>query len=209
MMWLLYIITLTYMDRDAMSEKDADMILALDDSESYCEIIEKLNKKTILTALLIFSLFLYTPASAKEFTQFVPYNGKIADITHADTDLHTITLTSLGLPNNTVAINLQAFRMSGTGDFYAYPNEGAMQINLFQAAYKSSELIGLKNATYRMQYKLSVAGSDWDLYCSGYFVSVEEQASTATTTYTNGGSYILMVAIVLIVLVVAGGMRKR
>ena len=100
---------------------------------------------------------------------FVPYNAKIADITHADTNKHTLNLaTALSETRKIIAIQGEPRRMAGTGDFRIYPNEGAGIIqNGFN--YQDHWTI-IANGTQRLQYSLETAGDDYDFYCWGYVV---------------------------------------
>jgi hypothetical protein len=106
---------------------------------------------------------------------FVPYNAKIADISEADTNKHYLTLANsagtgaiAGETRKIIAVNILALRITGTGLFNIYPNEGA------QAGYLSNRLFGgfqvIADGTQRLQYSQSVANDDWDLYCLGYVV---------------------------------------
>ena len=100
---------------------------------------------------------------------FVPYNGKIADITHADTSKHTVDLASaLSETRKIVAITLFPTRITGTGGFRVYPNEGTSLFNV-PTGYPFSDVV-IADGTNRLQYSLSAANDDWDLYCFGYVV---------------------------------------
>ena len=106
---------------------------------------------------------------------FVPYNAKIADITHADTNLHTLTLANAagtgaiaGETRKIVALAIDANRVAGTGNFYVYPNEG---VNTYNATWGSEgEMVVIANGTQRFQYSLTVNNDDFDIYCLGYVV---------------------------------------
>jgi hypothetical protein len=106
---------------------------------------------------------------------FVPLNAKIADITHADTLKHTLTLANgagtgaiAGETRKIIAVHLSAWRMGGTGFFETYPNEGAQfQTILWDTSWGYQ---AIANGTQRIQYNLSVANDDWDVYCFGYVV---------------------------------------
>lgn len=100
---------------------------------------------------------------------FTPYNAKVADITHADTNKHTITLAELGLPANAVALLLQANRVSGTGSLRGYPNEGVYPLYLGQGSIQPGIVFGIINE--RLEYDLTVINDDWDLLCMGYWTS--------------------------------------
>ncbi len=106
---------------------------------------------------------------------FVPYNGKIADITHADTLKHTVTLANAagtgaiaGETRKIIAVHVWASRIAGTGNFYSYANEGATASN--SNVDTRGFFCTIANATQRFQYALSVANDDFDLYCLGYVV---------------------------------------
>lgn len=101
---------------------------------------------------------------------FVPFNDKIADITHPDILDHYLTLKELGLPDNTVCMVLYAQRMAGGGGFRVYPNEGAMQCSISSTtAYARYAINPIGIINRRLKYALSFAGDDYDLYCFGYW----------------------------------------
>lgn len=102
-------------------------------------------------------------------TGFTPYNGKIADITHADTNKHEITLAALGLPDNAKVLILGFTRISGTGSLQFYPNEGAQLVKTAGTSAHFSTCVAIINE--RLQYDLQVANDDFDLYCFGYWTS--------------------------------------
>jgi len=109
---------------------------------------------------------------------FIPYNGKIADITHADALKHTLTLadaTGTGaIPGETrkvVAIICCAVLMAGAGTLNSYPNEGAVVLAISSAS-TACQIVVIADNTQRLQYALTVAGNDFDLYCFGYIVEV-------------------------------------
>lgn len=106
---------------------------------------------------------------------FVPYNGKIADITEADTATHYLTLANsagtgaiAGETRKIIAILSRPIRVSGTGYIVFYPNEGATESRWGDAIYAVWCII--KDGTQRLQYNESVANDDWDVYCFGYVV---------------------------------------
>lgn len=97
--------------------------------------------------------------------RFHLFNNKVADITHADTNKHEITLATMGLPLNVVAMIIVATRQGGTGGLNVYPNEGVYNL---QGTYTSNcMVVGIINQ--RLQYALSVSGDDFDLVCFGYW----------------------------------------
>ena len=100
----------------------------------------------------------------------VPYNGKIADITHADTNKHTLDLvTALAETRKIISISVGALRIFGTGGFNTYPNEGVTE-NSSQFLHTHSKTVIILGGANRLQYKLTVANDDFDIYCFGYTV---------------------------------------
>lgn len=107
---------------------------------------------------------------------FVPYNGKIADITHADTVTHLLVLANgagteaiAGETRKIVAVELFSVRIAGTGVIFGYPNEGTFFGGVsYNGTFPS--VIVVANGTQRLQYALEVANDDFDLYCIGYVV---------------------------------------
>jgi len=100
---------------------------------------------------------------------FIPYDGKIADITHPDTNKHTLDLaTILTETRKIIGLIIYIFRMAGTGGFIVYPAEGAT--GLWISNGDKSPTIVIADGTQRLQYSLYVANDDWDIYCSGYVV---------------------------------------
>lgn len=119
----------------------------------------------------------YNTRPVKQF--FVPYNGKIADITHADTNKHTLILANAagtgaiaGETRKIIAVYIGVTRMAGTGEVFVFPNEGATYLNLGYLVFYGRGFHVIANGTQRWQYKLSVANDDFDLYCLGYVVEV-------------------------------------
>jgi len=101
--------------------------------------------------------------------RFIPYNGKIADISEPDTEKHFLDLeAALGEKRKIIAIIASAERMLGTGGFYVYPNEGTNHVIITWRTNTTTIII--KNGTQRLQYAQTVAGDDFDLYCFGYIV---------------------------------------
>lgn len=101
---------------------------------------------------------------------FVPYNGKIADILEDDTDKHFLDLaTPLGETRKIIAVLTGAERITGTGYFVWYPNEGARMTGWVSYA-NTLQVTVIANGTQRLQYAQTVANDDWDFYCFGYVV---------------------------------------
>jgi len=101
--------------------------------------------------------------------RFIPYNGKIADISEADTEKHFLDLeTALGETRKIVMVGIICDRISGTGVMKCFPNEGTY----FTYQYKMTDLryIVIKEGTQRLQYAQTVANDDFDVYCLGYVV---------------------------------------
>ena len=106
---------------------------------------------------------------------FVPYNGKIADITHADTNLHTLELANAagtgaiaGETRKIIALFPYMLRAAGTGNVRVYPNEGTQWLDL--AGYVARGFCVIGANLQRVQYSLSVAGDDFEFHCLGYVV---------------------------------------
>lgn len=95
-----------------------------------------------------------------------PVDGKIADLTHADTLEHTITNTTMGLDESTVAIEIYVVRIGGTGKFQISSVSGGARngITTLNHAIWFKALDGL------YYYRLNVAGDDWDIFGQGYWV---------------------------------------
>jgi len=101
--------------------------------------------------------------------RFIPYNGKIADISETDTEKHFLDLeAALREKRKIIMVILNAHRVSGTGSLDAYPNEGTRAVFLGHGTRAKSIII--KDGTQRLQYAQTVAGDDFDLYCLGYII---------------------------------------
>ena len=114
--------------------------------------------------------------SHKKGQTFVPYNGKIADITHADTNLHTLTLANAAgtgaIASETrkiIGLLIDPYRISGTGVFHVFPNSGAKDESCSSGQFMYG-IIVIANNTQTLTYHLTVANDDFDLYCLGYVV---------------------------------------
>ena len=100
---------------------------------------------------------------------FVPYNGKIADITHADTDNHTLDLAAaLSETRTIITVAVRPVRVSGTGSLKKFPNEGYYRDQGLY--YDVTTWMVIKYGTNRLQYALTDANDDFDVYCFGYVV---------------------------------------
>jgi len=103
---------------------------------------------------------------------WVPYNGKIADITEADTNKHTLDLqTALSETRKIIGVIVFANRISGTGFLEVYPNEGAAALYVSDTS-DFSQIAIIADGTQRLQYDQTVANDDFDLFCFGYVVEV-------------------------------------
>jgi hypothetical protein len=103
-------------------------------------------------------------------TLFVPYNGKIADITHADTNQHLLDLAAaLSEARKIISVLVGFDRMAGTGAILLYPNEGANS-STWMTSRMNPPMTVIKNESNRLPYSLTVANDDWDVYCFGYVV---------------------------------------
>lgn len=99
----------------------------------------------------------------------VPKNGKIADITHADTNKHFLDLAAaLSETRKIIELEISVSKMVGTGNFRFYPNEGARAV-ICSSGYNTLRCI-IADGTQRLQYNLTVANDDFDLFCLGYVV---------------------------------------
>jgi len=103
---------------------------------------------------------------AARFVTLTP--TKIADITHADTDPHTLDLSTI-VPPETLALYIMAERISGSGSLSGLPNNiGSKYVRIGNTNTSSPLIISIKDQT--LPYKLTAANDDWDLYLLGYFV---------------------------------------
>jgi len=99
------------------------------------------------------------------FMRWNYYDGsKIADITHADVNEHTLTPAALGLPANTVAILMKADRIVGTGNL----NVRTVAAGAAMTFINGDEMFWPVDNTGVFRYSLSVANDDWDIGCYGY-----------------------------------------
>lgn len=98
--------------------------------------------------------------------EIVPQSAKIADITEADTNPHTITLDSLGLPANCVALFLNSQRIAGTGYLNIYPASAALPIRLPSSNYQPPVFIPVVDG--ELKYALTVINDDFDVYIFGF-----------------------------------------
>jgi len=103
--------------------------------------------------------------------KIVPKNAKIADITHADTAKHTLDLAAaLSETRKIIDIHVSTNRIGGTGYFRVYPNEGTAHLQCGTYSDGSDHRVIIANGTQRLQYSLTTANDDFDLFCFGYVV---------------------------------------
>ena len=114
--------------------------------------------------------------SHKKGQTFVPYNGKIADITHADTNQHTLALANTGgtgaIAGETrkiIAAMFRGIRIAGSGVMYGYPNSDLVDF-VAMSPSASCPIIIIADGSQTLTYSLTVANDDFDLYCMGYVV---------------------------------------
>lgn len=121
----------------------------------------------------VYALLAHTHTFNVTTITIINYNGKIADITHADTSKHTINLTVvLSESRKIMWIELACTRNSGTGYMWSYPNNGSQYRNISSAT--SSGVTYICGTTINsFIYSLTVSGDDFDLFCFGYAVSTD------------------------------------
>jgi len=103
---------------------------------------------------------------AARLVTIVPY--KVADLTAADTDPHTLDLSDI-LPKETKAILIRAEATVGTGQFRVYPMSGPTHwIAAGSTAQKCTVLVPIKNR--ELLWKLQTANDEKALIIYGYFV---------------------------------------
>jgi len=93
-------------------------------------------------------------------------NVNIADVTESDTAKHTVDISAY-VPENCVAIIVQGQRISGTGSLHTYSNEGSLPTYINTVFYQPT--IAILNQ--RIQYRLTVANDDFDIYMLGYWTA--------------------------------------
>jgi len=97
--------------------------------------------------------------------RIVPTTGKIYDITHADTNEHTVALPAT-YPANTKAIIITGIRIAGTGYVRIKSVSGG-------TGYDSCldvrfQYMWIRATDGLFYYNLSVANDDFDVYATGY-----------------------------------------
>lgn len=121
---------------------------------------------------------------------FVPYNGKIANITESDTNKHLLTLANstgtgaiTGETRKVIQVLLCSVDTSGAGAFYVYPNEGTYSVTI-RAVGVSVDSIVIADGSQRLQYSLETSGNVMDLYCFGYVVEAYSLPASISCYWT-------------------------
>jgi len=147
---------------------NADIKAAAAIAYSKLDLTDEILNADIAAAAAIIS----SKLSAGKIPLWVPYNGKIADITHGDTSKHTLDLEAALTETRTIiAVQVGAGRISGSGAMAVYPNEGTAALALEDWTVYT-KLVTIAAGTQRLQYNLDTSGDDFDLYCYGYIVEV-------------------------------------
>ena len=98
-----------------------------------------------------------------QVARVVPLSGKIMDITHADTNEHSVALPT-GYPANTKILIVMPQRVAGTGFFKALSTTGSAS-HWYTASGEGCVWIRAADGTFR--YILTVANDDWDIHAVG------------------------------------------
>ena len=96
--------------------------------------------------------------------KIVPASGKIYDITHADTNEHSVALPA-GYPANTKALIVRCSRVAGTGNIYLNSVPGASGATWQIATPNTGVWIRATDGMF--YYSISVANDDWDIFAVG------------------------------------------
>lgn len=94
-----------------------------------------------------------------------PTSGKIYDITHADTNEHSVSLPT-GYPANTKLLIISGQRMSGSGNLQLRSTSGVAESRWTVAPDR--EGVWPRAADGEFYYKLTAANDDWDIYVLAY-----------------------------------------
>lgn len=95
-----------------------------------------------------------------------PASGKIYDITHPDTNEHSVSLPS-GYPANTKLLFIKVVRSSGSGFFYVGSVSGSTDKARVATTYGSAWVRAADGLFY---YSLGTADDDFDIFSLGYIV---------------------------------------
>ena len=96
--------------------------------------------------------------------RIIPASGKIYDITHADTNEHSVALPA-GYPANTKAIYITCFRLAGTGFFVPRSVSGMPGAPRIATDFGGLWIRAVNGLFY---YNLHTANDDWDIFSDGY-----------------------------------------
>lgn len=92
---------------------------------------------------------------------------KIADLTHPDSNAHTVDI-SAHVPEGCFLILVRGARQSGTGNLTAYPNStAAYTIDIDNQSQKNMSVVPIVNQ--ELKYHLSVANDDYDVWMWGFW----------------------------------------
>ena len=96
--------------------------------------------------------------------RIVPASGKIYDITHADTNEHSVALPT-GYPANTKILIVRQTRIAGTGGIKIFSVTGD---NIGGVLSEGNIGVWVRSADGTWLYKLTIANDDFDVYALGY-----------------------------------------
>ena len=99
--------------------------------------------------------------------RIVPASGKIYDITHADTNEHSVALPA-GYPANTKALIIYPLRIAGTGHFATISVSGMPAAEARRFNNNGEGGMWIRAVDGLFYYRLNVANDDWDIYSNGY-----------------------------------------
>ena len=97
--------------------------------------------------------------------RIVPASGKIYDITHADTDEHSVALPA-GFPANTKSITIWVNRIAGAGSLMTRSVSGQAFSTWILATNQTG--IWYRAIDGLFYYRLSIANDDFDVYAVAY-----------------------------------------
>ena len=99
-----------------------------------------------------------------QVARIVPASGQIYDITHADTNEHSVALPT-GYPANTRAILVRTDRVGGTGSFRMRSVSGAAT---YITTAPGAHGLWIRASDGLFWYSLQTASDDWDIFANGY-----------------------------------------
>ena len=104
-----------------------------------------------------------------EMTRIEPADGKIYDITHADTLEHSVGLPA-GYPENTRAIIAVNARQAGTGFLRMRTTSGSS--SYMPSVLGTTHAFWVRAVDGQFYYRQTVANDDFDVYALGYLTGV-------------------------------------